>query len=285
LDRALDRVVANAGLGVTAATLVMACGEHPVADLGVSAYERSVTGEVLAAARCGDSIGARAATAAGFAFTVVDAGTSTGDLVTTDAMAATRVRELVAQGRDLGRGLAESGLVLLGEVGIGNTTVAAALAAVLLDVPPATMVGLGSAADTATVERKREVVIAAVDRWQRAGGDRTAEGLLAAVGGPEFALLCGVVLGAADGNGVVVLDGFATAVAATLACVAEPAVSAHLVAGQRSNERAHADVLRFLGLEPLLDLRLRAGEGVGAVLATRLLLDGLEIRRTTARTE
>ena len=85
-------------------------------------------------------------------------------------------------------------------------------------------------------------------------------------------------------NGVVVLDGFATAVAAALACSLEPAASAHLVAGQRSNERAHSDVLQFLGLEPLLDLRLRAGEGVGAVLATRLLLDGLEMRRTTART-
>ena len=80
------------------------------------------------------------------------------------------------------------------------------------------------------------------------------------------------------------LDGFATGVAAAVACSLEPAVSAHLIAGQRSNEPGHGVVLGHLGLEPLLDLRLRAGEGVGAILATRLVLDGLEVRRITART-
>jgi nicotinate-nucleotide--dimethylbenzimidazole phosphoribosyltransferase len=64
----------------------------------------------------------------------------------------------------------------------------------------------------------------------------------------------------------------------------EPAVAAHLVAGQRSRERAHADVLGQLGLEPLLDLRIRAGEGAGACLAAGLLLSGLQIRQATART-
>ena len=286
LDRALDRVIACCGLATNSATLVLAGGDHPVADLGVSAYRRSVTAEVLAAAAAGQSIGVRAATAAGWAWTVVDAGSSTGDLVNDDAMTAQRTVELIEDGRQLGARLAANGLVLLGEVGIGNTTVAAALAAALLGQPAAGIVGLGSAADSAMVERKTEVVVAAVRRWQgRTAGPLDAVELLAVLGGPEFALLCGVVLGAAAAGGVVVLDGFATTVAAALACIIEPSASAHVVAGQRSNERAHADVLHFLGVEPLLDLRLRAGEGVGAVLATRLIMDGLEIRRTTARTQ
>ena len=285
LDKALDRVIACGGLAVDRATLVLAAGDHPVAGLGVSAYSRSVTADVVRAARAGESIGVRAAVAAGLAWKVVDAGSSTGDLVTTDAMSAQRTAELIEAGRILGGQLAADGLVVLGEVGIGNTTVAAALATALLDLTAASAVGLGSGADTAMVERKAEVVAAAVQRWrERSGGSLDAIEMLSVLGGPEFALLCGVAVGAAAAGGVVVLDGLATTVAAAIACTIDPAVSAHLVAGQRSNERAHAEVLRFLGVEPLLDLRLRAGEGVGAVLATRLVLDGLEMRRTTART-
>jgi len=285
LDKALDRVIACLGMATRRATLVLAVGDHPVADLGVSAYERSVTSEVLAAAEAGESIGVRAADAAGLAWTVVDAGSSTGDLVSTNALTDLRTAQLINDGNQLGARLAMDGLVLLGEVGIGNTTVAAALTAALLDLPAAAVVGLGSGADTGMIERKAAVVAAAVQRWHVQSGDALdAVELLTMLGGPELALLCGVVLGAAEAGGVVVLDGLATTVAAALACTIDPAVSAHLVAGQRSNERAHSDVLRFLGLEPLLDLRLRAGEGVGAVLATRLLLDGLEMRRTTART-
>ena len=73
---------------------------------------------------------------------------------------------------------------------------------------------------------------------------------------PELAFLCGIVLGASRSGGVVVLDGLATGVAAAVACSLEPAVSAHLIAGQRSNEPGHGVVLGHLGLEPLLDLRL-----------------------------
>jgi nicotinate-nucleotide--dimethylbenzimidazole phosphoribosyltransferase len=96
-------------------------------------------------------------------------------------------------------------------------------------------------------------------------------------------MLTGVVLGAADAGAPVVLDGLATSIAALLAVRMAPAVQAHLIAGQRSRELAHSAVLTELGLEPLLELRLRAGEGVGACLAAQLLLNGLRIRRTAGR--
>jgi nicotinate-nucleotide--dimethylbenzimidazole phosphoribosyltransferase len=81
-----------------------------------------------------------------------------------------------------------------------------------------------------------------------------------------------------------VLDGLATSVAALLAVRIEPAASAYLVAGQRSRELGHAPVLEHLGLEPLLDLRLRAGEGVGAALASSMLISGLTLRDRIGRT-
>jgi nicotinate-nucleotide--dimethylbenzimidazole phosphoribosyltransferase len=94
-----------------------------------------------------------------------------------------------------------------------------------------------------------------------------------------------VVLGAAEARAVVVVDGFAASVAALVAVLLEPAAQSSLIAGQRSRERGHDAVLQALGCEPLLDLRLRAGEGVGAVLAAGLLLQGLAVRRETARVD
>jgi nicotinate-nucleotide--dimethylbenzimidazole phosphoribosyltransferase len=194
---------------------------------------------------------------------------------------------LLDGGRALGRALAGAGLVALGEVGVGNTTVAAALAAGLTGEDPAVLTGLGSGADSAVLDRKRAVVAAAVTRAREAvpGLARSPRAALAELGGPELAVLAGVVLGAAEERAAVVLDGFATSVAALVAVLLEPGAQASLVAGQRSRERGHELVLQQLGCEPLLDLRMRAGEGAGAALAAGLLLAGLRLRRETARVD
>lgn len=284
LDRAIDRVVARMGVEVRSGTLVLAGGDHLVADLGVTAFERSVTAEVLAAAHAGQSIGVVAAQAAGLSVRVFDAGCSTGDLLHTDALSPERVAELLAAGERAGRAAAEHGMVVLGEVGIGNTTVAAALGAALLRVDAAATVGLGAGADSSMVARKQRVVTDALARVARERGDGISPtNLLAALGGPEVAYLCGVVIGAAAAHAVIVLDGMVTSVAALVAVLEQPAVAGHLVAGQVSREAGHRAILQELGLEPLLDLRLRAGEGVGAVLAAQMLLSGLRLRRDTGR--
>ncbi|MGI8492052.1 MAG: nicotinate-nucleotide--dimethylbenzimidazole phosphoribosyltransferase, partial [Acidimicrobiales bacterium] len=108
--------------------------------------------------------------------------------------------------------------------------------------------------------------------------------VLQVCGGPEIAVLAGVVLGAAEAGAVVVTDGLATAVAVLIAVRLQPAAGAHLVAGQRSREAGHPLVLQALGLEPILDLRLRAGEGAGAALAWGVLRAGLDLRSSTAVT-
>jgi nicotinate-nucleotide--dimethylbenzimidazole phosphoribosyltransferase len=302
LDRAVDRVVALGRGDATGGVLVLAAADHPVAGHGVSAYDAGTTRDVVAAAVAGTALGVSAARAAGLAATVVDAGVAgspvagalvvrpagpRGDLVGAAGMTAADTAALVAAGRRLGVESAAAGLVVLGEVGVGNTTVAAALACGLLDRAPAEVVGLGAGADSAILDRKREVVSAAVLRARDGGPSLGADPLraLAELGGPELAVLAGVTLGAAEAGAAVVLDGFAASLAALVAVLLEPAAQACLVAGQRSRERGHELVLQQLGCEPLLDLRMRAGEGAGAALAAGLLLSGLRVRRETARVD
>jgi nicotinate-nucleotide--dimethylbenzimidazole phosphoribosyltransferase len=280
-DRAVDRALALRQAALSGGVLLLVAGRHPVTALGVSAFPDSVTDDVLAAAHKGAALGTVAASASGLRSVVVDAGTGTGDLLHTDALTPDAVEDLLERGRSLGLEHGRTGLVALGEVGTGNTTVAAALAAALLGLRAEDVVGLGSGADTAMLERKRQVVAGALARVGPVSDPLRA---LAALGGPEVALLTGVVLGAAAAGAVVVLDGLLTSVAALSAVQLEPAVAQHLVAGQRSRERAHPAVLDRLGLEPLLDLRLRAGEGAGACFAVGMLLAALRVRRETART-
>jgi nicotinate-nucleotide--dimethylbenzimidazole phosphoribosyltransferase len=317
LDTVLDRLGALAvpsGPG----TLVIAAADHAVTDHGVSAFDPAVTADLAQATREGTSMGAVAARAAGMELELVDAGIGVrrGDLVGSDALDEQTYAALLALGRERGRAAAGSGLVALGEIGIGNTTVAAALAAALLGLPAEEVVGRGSSADAAMIERKIAVVEQALARVhpqstvqhftstvqhsqstvqhsassvQQFGsgvgsGAIDAHSALRSLGGGEFAVLTGVVLGAVEAGTGVVLDGLATSVCALAAVRMEPAVAAHLVAGHHYRERALAAVLQELGLEPLLDLRIRTGEGVGAALAVGIIKDGLQLRADVART-
>lgn len=286
LDRAVDRLLALGKRDLIGGALVIGVGRHPVVELGVTTFASSVTDELLAAARSGQALGAVAAREAGLDLVVVDAGASVGNLRDAPAMPVEQVLDLIDAGKAVGRDAGSHGLCALGEIGIGNTTAASLLASLLLDLAPGETVGLGAGGDTATIGRKRQVVTEALARCRSEHGSKGHEPLhaLACGGGPEIALLTGVTIGAAEARAAVVLDGLATSLAALLAARLEPGVTGYLIAGQRSREAAHPPVLRALGLEPLLDLRLRAGEGAGAALASGMLLHALRIRGGTART-
>ena len=287
-------------------TLVIAAADHPVADLGVSAFPRSTTRLVARALAVGQGQGTAMARAAGIGVFLADCGIdgtsikgwrdlrprgARGDLASADALESRAVAQLLAAGEQLGHDLAARGPVALGEVGIGNTTVASTLAAALLAVPAQEVVGRGAGSDTAIVARKQRIVEQALARMSdriRSPGQLAisrVEDLLAGVGGPEQALLTGVCLGVAQASGIVVLDGFLTSASALVAVRYRPEVQAHLVAGHVSAEPAHRLVLDALGLDPVLDLRLRAGEGVGAVLALSLIAQAKRARQLTATTD
>jgi nicotinate-nucleotide--dimethylbenzimidazole phosphoribosyltransferase len=298
LDRAVDRLHA-VGLGADAPiSAVVAASSHPVTRHRVSTYGDDVTRQVVEATVAGESLGAVTARLVGAELAAVDAGVeggpvagarpgrpegARGDLVEVDALTPQDVTRLVEAGRAHGGALARR-VVAIGEVGIGNTTVAAALVAARLSLPAVDAVGLGAGGDAATLERKRAVVGQALSRAQAAHPDLDDPLVaLAALGGPEIAYLTGVILGAATARSLIVLDGLVTSAAALIAVAAEPAVAAHLVAGQRSREQVHDAVLVHLGLEPLLSLRLRSGEGVGALLAAQLLRTAAGLRAQTGR--
>ena len=180
-------------------------------------------------------------------------------------------------GEALARELAGDGIGLIGigEMGIGNTTAASALCAALLPADPAVVCGRGTGLDDEGLARKVAAVGRALEMNRVDASDPL--GVLAALGGFEIALLVGVILGCRADRVPVVLDGFITGAAALVAARLEPAAVEAMIAAHRSPEPGHALLLDELGLEPLLDLRLRLGEGTGAALALPIVRSALAL--------
>jgi nicotinate-nucleotide--dimethylbenzimidazole phosphoribosyltransferase len=261
------------------AAVVVAAADHGVADEGVSAYPQEVTRQMLANFESGGAAVCVLARAAGATLRVIDAGVGrpTENIAVGRAMSREQATARIEEGIEVADELARDavGVIALGEMGIGNTTAAAALCAALLRAEPAAVCGLGTGVDEAGLARKIEVVRRALAVNEVDPDDPL--GALASLGGFELAVLCGVALGGAANCQVVVLDGFiATAGALVAATLAPPCVDA-MVAAHLSPEPGHRLVLEALGLDPLLDLGLRLGEGSGAALALPLLDASLAI--------
>lgn len=200
-------------------------------------------------------------------------------------MQPSEARRAVQVGVKVAAELAEQGvgLVAIGEMGIGNTTAASALTAVLTSCAPREATGRGTGIDAAKLQHKVEVVQTAIAR--RAADPSDWLDCVSKLGGFEIAGLCGVVLGAAAHRCPVLLDGFIASVAALVAVRACPAAAGYLIASHRSREPGHRKVLEALDQRPLLDLDLRLGEGTGAVLAMHLVDASLHILHEMATFE
>jgi nicotinate-nucleotide--dimethylbenzimidazole phosphoribosyltransferase len=301
LEQLARRVAAIRGdgeVGPLPAAIVVAAADHGVAAEGVSAYPGEVTAQMLVNfARGGAAINVLARRA-GAELLVVDAGVServqdsgirsvragagTANFKLTAAMERGQALEAIKSGIEIAyeldaRGI---GIVALGEMGIANTTSAAALAASLLELEPRGVCGRGTGLDDAGLTRKVSVVRTALRR-HKVGCDDPV-GALAALGGFEIALLTGVVLGAAAARMVVLIDGFITAAAALVASTIEPRATRAMIAAHLSPEPGHRAILERLELKPLLDLGLRLGEGTGAALALPLVQASLALAREMA---
>jgi nicotinate-nucleotide--dimethylbenzimidazole phosphoribosyltransferase len=160
---------------------------------------------------------------------------------------------------------ADADVFVAGEIGIANTTVAAALACALYGGAAADWVGRGTGVDDAGLARKADVVVRGLARHYAVLGDPLE--VLAALGGREIAAMTGAIARARVLRIPVVLDGFITCAAAAVLAKAQAGALDHCVAGHVSAEAAHARLLGHLGMEPLLSLGLRLGEGSGAALA------------------
>ena len=193
--------------------------------------------------------------------------TPTADIVEEPAMSEDECARAIAYGMMA----VEPGIdaLAVGEMGIGNTTVAAALCLALFGGDAADWTGPGTGVAGAALDRKREVVAAAVARHRPEAGDPFD--VLRRLGGLEFAAMAGAILAARMGRVPVVLDGFSAGAAAAVLYAADPRALDHCVAGHVSAEPGHRRLLERLGKSPLLDLGMRLGEASGATLALSLL--------------
>ena len=173
----------------------------------------------------------------------------------------------ITAGIELARRAIEGGADILGtgDMGIGNTTSSSAIAAAMTGAPVEQITGRGTGIDDATHQRKCRVIRQALERYRPDPAD--ALGVLACVGGFEIGGIAGVMLGAAAAKRPVLIDGFISGAGALIAAGLQPNVRGYLLASHLSQEPGHRILLKHLGLEPILDLNLRLGEGTGAALA------------------
>jgi nicotinate-nucleotide--dimethylbenzimidazole phosphoribosyltransferase len=263
-------------------------GDHGVVAEGVSAYPQEVTGQMLLNFVSGGAAISVLARRLGACLEVVDLGTvtpsldlpgvrhlrvgpGTANFLQGPAMTLAQGEQALQAGRDSAMRAAASGsqLFIGGEMGIGNTTAASALACALLDCPVAHLVGPGTGLDAAGIRRKTEVIERALAVHGASNGDPLQT--LCNLGGFEIAALVGAYLACAQQGIAVLVDGFICSVAALVAVRLNPACRPWLLFAHRGAEPGHRHVLETLAAEPLLDLGLRLGEGSGAALAVPLL--------------
>jgi nicotinate-nucleotide--dimethylbenzimidazole phosphoribosyltransferase len=273
--------------------IVVAAADHGVAEDGVSAYPQDVTWQMVANFLAGGAAVNALARHAGADVRVVDAGVrrdhddprlhvaklrgGTDNMTLGPAMSRVEAETLIASGIAFASDVCASGgvAIALGDMGIGNTTAAAAITSVCAAARPRITTGRGTGVDDAAFAAKLRAVEHAIAINEPDPSD--AIDVLAKIGGFEIAFLAGVTLGAAASGAPVVLDGYPTTAAALIAYSIAPAAVDYMLASHQSAEPGHRVALAHLGLRPLLDLDMRLGEGSGAALALTLLSAALRI--------
>lgn len=269
---------------------VLAAADHGVVASGVSAWPQAVTGAMVRTIVAGRAASSALARQVGAQLVVLDVGvvdpledleeglgfvrrkvaSGSADLHLGPALTPAQVLAALDVGAELVAGLVAGGhrLVVVGEMGIGNTTAAAAVLGALTGRSAAEVTGSGAGAPPGGVAHKAAVVAGAM---ARVGPGRAPLEVLAEVGGLEIAALAGVLVGSAAARVPVILDGVITLAAAVAAARAVPGAEGYWLAAHRPVEPGGRVALDALGLDPLLDLGLRLGEGTGALLAVPLV--------------
>ncbi len=247
-------------------------GNHGVVARGVSPYPASVTAGMVANFAAGGAAVNQICGHLGLGLKVFELALEipTADITVAPALDEAACAATIAFGMEAIHG---TDLLALGEMGIGNTTVAAAIYAALYGGEARHWVGRGTGVDEAGYARK----VAAVEDALALNRDHLGDPLevLRRLGGREVAALVGAILAARIERVPVILDGYVVCAAAAVLHAMDPAALDHCIAGHRSAEGAHADVLQRLGKVPLLDLGMRLGEGSGAALAAGIVRSAL----------
>lgn len=240
-------------------------GNHGVCAQGVNPYPQEVTVQMVANFQAGGAAINQLCRVNGAALDVIalDLDRPTGDFTQGPAMSGDETLDALNRGAaavDEG-----ADILILGEMGIGNSTVAAALAAACFGGNVAEWVGPGTGSDPAGIARKIDAIERGLKCHTEVTGDAGA--MLAALGGREQAAICGAVLAARAARIPVILDGFICTAAAAVLCAADPRLLDHCLVGHASAEPGHRKLLAALGKRPVLEFDMRLGEGSGAALA------------------
>lgn len=274
-------------------------GDHGVAEEGVSAYPQEVTPQMVRNMLAGGAAVNVLAGHAGAELAVIDIGVAdpltdapglirrkiksgTDNIAAGPAMSLEEAREALETGIELARSAAEDGVTLIGtgEMGIANTTPSSALFAALLPCPVEDITGRGTGINDAGLVKKVEVIKRALKVNQKNCTDPLST--LAALGGLEIAAISGLCLGAASARVPLVVDGFISSAGALVACRLCPPVKDYLFFSHLSEEAGHATFLRIFKAEPILDLRMRLGEGTGAALAMPIIEAAVKVYNNMA---
>ena len=267
--------------------VVVFAGDHGVVADGASAWPAEITAAMVATVSSGGAAISVFAEAVGAEVVVVDVGVQTpldplpgvrtervadgtASIASGAAMTVDQAEAAAAIGTRIASELIEAGADCLigGDLGIGNTTSAAALIGALAGRSSEEVTGAGAGVPAGGLDHKRKLVAAAI---QRAEACTEPLDVLATVGGLEIAALAGFYIAAAQNRVPFIVDGVIAGAALCAADALAPGTAAHAIAGHRSSEPAASIVLDYLGLDPLLDLNLRLGEGTGACLAFPLV--------------
>jgi len=269
------------------ARIVVFAGDHGVARSGVSAYPPEVTSQMVANITAGGAAINALAEVAGATVRVADLAVdadphseqigahkirrASGDITKEDALTHQQTLDALDAGRQIADQEVDSGadLLIAGDMGIGNTTAATVLTAALTGIEPVALVGYGTGIDDAGWARKTAAVRDALFRAEPAISDPVA--LLQRCGGADLAAMAGFCAQAAVRRTPLLLDGMAVTAAALIAERLAPGARLWWQAGHLSTEPAHALALAQLGLDPIVDLRMRLGEGTGAAVALPVL--------------
>jgi nicotinate-nucleotide--dimethylbenzimidazole phosphoribosyltransferase len=272
------------------ASILVFVADHGVADEGVSAYPKEVTAQMLRNIARGGAAISVLARHYGYNLKVIDAGVAidtraedlpgviyrrigagTRNFMREPAMTAAQAESALAAGIETVKEVIDCGctLVGIGEMGIANSTSAAALLSAITGIDAALIAGRGTGLDDKGLQRKVEVVRASLERHRASLSD--ARQMLAALGGFEIAAMAGVCLGAAARRVPVMVDGFIATSAAAVADRILPGLAARMFFSHRSAEGGHRLALEHLRARPLLDLDLRLGEGTGAAIAISVI--------------
>lgn len=248
-------------------------GNHGICAQGVNPYPQEVTAQMVANFQNGGAAINQLCKANGAELDVIalDLHRPTGDFTQGPAMNEAETLEALNRGAaavDEG-----ADILILGEMGIGNSTVAAALTAACFGGSVAEWVGPGTGSDPAGIARKVDAIERGLKR--HAGTAGNAGAILSALGGREQAAICGAVLAARAARIPVILDGFICTAAAAVLCAADPRLLDHCLVGHASAEPGHRRLLAAIGKRAVLEFDMRLGEGSGAALALGIVRSAL----------